>query len=100
MINVTIASSPTISTVHLPPVEETAPETDISVTMAVNKPKEEQQLGDGLGSSSTVDYNSHVSLSGSLSTQQQLQPHAWNRGMKILLGSKVSITATCDTLVM
>ena len=100
MINVTIASSPTISTVHLPPVEETPPETDISVTMAANKPKEEQQLGDGLGSSSTVDYNSHVSLSGSLSTQQQQQPHAWNRGMKILLGSKVSITASCDTLMM
>lgn len=55
---------------------------DVSVTMvSSNKPKEE--LGETLGSSSTVDYSSHVSLSS------QPQP-AWNKGMKILLGCKVS----------
>ena len=90
MIIVMIASSPTTSTVHLPPVEEsstghTEAVPDVSVTIATNEAKEEQ-LADGLGSSSTIDYNSHVSLSGSLSTQ----PHAWNKGMKILLGCKVS----------
>ena len=54
---------------------------DVSVAVSTNKPKEE--LGETLGSSSTVDYNSHASL------PSHPQP-AWNKGMKILLGCKVS----------
>ena len=94
MITVMIASSPTSSMVHLPPVEEssavdhTEPPADV-VTVTTNKAKEEQ-LTDSVGSSSTVDYNSHVSLSGGCSQSSQPAPHAWNKGMKILLGCKVS----------
>jgi len=53
---------------------------DVSVTM-VSKAKEE--LDDSHGSSST--FNSHASLS-----QLPTPAQPWNKGMKILLGCKVS----------
>lgn len=84
-------SSATSSTVPLPTVEEVTVTTtnqseipDLSVTMVSDKPKEEP-FENTYGSLSTV--NSHVSLS-QLTTQPTAQP--WSKGMKILLGCKVS----------
>lgn len=83
-----LVSSATSSAVPMPTVEEVATTDqseipDVSVTMVTNKPKEEMR--ETLDSSSTIDYNSHVSLS-----QPPIQPQPWSRGMKILLGCKVS----------
>ena len=84
-------SSGTTSAVNLPTVGEAVtisdqPEIpDVSVTMVTDKSKEEP--GETVDSSSTVDDNSHVTIS-------HTQP--WSKGMKILLGCKVSHVMSCD----
>lgn len=89
--NPALVSSATSSTIHLPTVEEAATTTGstgqsetLNAATVNNKPAKDE-AGETFGSSSTVDHNSHVSLS----QQQQQQQQPWNKGMKILLGCKV-----------
>ena len=87
-----LVSSDTSSPAHLMPVEEVAGSDQETAEIpdassVTNKPPKEE-LSETLGSSSTVDYSSHVSLSSQLAPP--LHPPAWNKGMKVLLGCKVS----------
>ena len=82
-------SSATSSPAHLMPVEEVAgTDQTAAEILDVSSVTTKQELSETPGSSSTVDYSSHVSLLSQLAPP--LHPPAWNKGMKVLLGCKVS----------